>query len=77
MAEILFHLLVIFFVYQVICVGYRICFHPLSHFPGPWCAAASTLYRAYFQIWRDGDYVAQVTHLHEIYGTAILQNVTC
>lgn len=54
--------------YRVGIIIHRLYFHKLSKFPGPKLAAASTLYRAYFQIWRDGDHVAQATRLHETYG---------
>jgi hypothetical protein len=57
-----------FFAYRVGLVIYRLYFHPLSHFPGPKLAAATTLYRAYWQVWQDGEHVAQFTRLHEQYG---------
>lgn len=57
--------------YRIIIVIYRLYFHPLSQFPGPKLAAASTLYRAYYQMIRDGEHVAQWTRLHEVYGPVV------
>ncbi|KAJ5570099.1 Cytochrome P450 [Penicillium hispanicum] len=58
-----------FFAVRIGIILYRLYFHPLSHFPGPKLAAATTLYRAYYQMIRDGDHVAQWTRLHEKYGS--------
>lgn len=49
-------------------VTYRVFFHPLKSFPGPPLAAASTLYRAYFQVFMDGGHIDQFTKLHVKYG---------
>lgn len=57
-----------FFVYWLSKVVYRIYFHPLSKFPGPRLAAATTLYRAWYQIVRDGGQLRQWNKLHEQYG---------
>lgn len=61
-------LLFLFLSYRLFVVLYRLFFHPLRRFPGPKLAAASTLYRAYFQVFRDGDHVANATRLHKKYG---------
>ena len=58
----------ILLVYRILIVLYRLYFHPLSRFAGPKLAAATTLYRAYYQVYRDGDHVAQATRLHGVYG---------
>jgi hypothetical protein len=59
-------------IYRLGIIVHRLYLHPLRHFPGPKLAAASTLYRAYYQIWRDGDHVGQATRLHEIYGKSLV-----
>ena len=58
----------ILIVHRIFVVLYRVFFHPLSRFPGPALAASTTLYRAYYQVYRDGDHLAQATRLHETYG---------
>lgn len=58
----------ILIVHRICVVLYRLYFHPLKEFPGPKLAAASTLYRAYYQVYRDGDHLAQATRLHDRYG---------
>lgn len=50
-------------------VVYRLILHPLSNFPGPQLAAASSLYRIYHEMIRDGEWLAQVEHLHTKYGS--------
>lgn len=55
--------------YRIYVVVFRIYFHRLANFPGPKLAAASTLYRAYFQCWKDGLMLEKATELHEIYGS--------
>lgn len=57
-----------FVTYRIGLIIYRLYFHPLAHFPGPKLAAATTLYRAYWQVWQDGEHVAQFTRLHDQYG---------
>ncbi|KAJ5205354.1 Cytochrome P450 [Penicillium cf. griseofulvum] len=60
-----------FVAYRIGLVIYRLYFHPLAHFPGPKLAAATTLYRAYWQVWQDGEHVAQFTRLHDQYGPVV------
>ena len=57
-----------FVAYRIGLVIYRLYFHPLAHFPGPKLAGATTLYRAYWQVWKDGEHVTQFTRLHDQYG---------
>lgn len=64
----LYFLLALFPVWSLSIVTYRLLFHPLKDFPGPSIAAASTLYRAYFQVYKDGAQVQQFTALHLKYG---------
>jgi hypothetical protein len=54
----------------VICVGlWRVLFHPLSRFPGPKLAAATSLYRTYHEVIRGGEFLRKLNELHAIYGT--------
>ena len=53
---------------RVFIVIYRLYFHPLASFPGPRLAASSTLYRAYYQVWKDGKMMDKIIQLHKIYG---------
>lgn len=54
--------------YRVYVVIYRLYFHRLAGFPGPRLAASSTLYRAYYQCWKDGLMLEKETELHKNYG---------
>ena len=58
----------VLFAYRASVIIYRLYFHPLAHFPGPRLAAASTLYRAYYQCWKDGKLLHKTTQLHKVYG---------
>jgi hypothetical protein len=42
--------------------------HPLRKFPGPFLAGATFWYRAYYDIWRDGEFLFHLKDLHEKYG---------
>lgn len=48
---------------------YRLWLHPLQGIPGPKLASATTLYKAYYDLWKHGEFVFKLTELHEIYGT--------
>jgi hypothetical protein len=50
---------------------YRLYFHPLSKFPGPKLAAASTLYEFYYNVIQGGRYLFVIEELHRKYGTNI------
>jgi hypothetical protein len=45
-----------------------IFYHDLSKYPGPPLAAATTLYRAYYDIVKDGGWLEHLFSLHEKYG---------
>jgi hypothetical protein len=51
-------------------VAYRLTLHPLARVPGPFLAAATGAYEAYFQLAKEGGgrYWVEVARLHEIYG---------
>lgn len=46
----------------------RLWFHPLSKFPGPKLAAATSWYDLYYDLFLDGSYVKDFPKLHERYG---------
>ncbi|TWU70990.1 hypothetical protein ED733_000684 [Metarhizium rileyi] len=57
--------------HRAFLVFYRLYLHPLATFPGPRLAAVSTLYRAYYQFWRDGKLLHKTIKLHKKYGPVI------
>ncbi|KAI9763704.1 MAG: hypothetical protein M1840_009177 [Geoglossum simile] len=50
---------------------YRLLFHPLSGFPGPKLAAATSLYAIYYDMALTGRLVKQMALLHEQYGPVV------
>ncbi|RYP19935.1 hypothetical protein DL765_003083 [Monosporascus sp. GIB2] len=50
---------------------YRLFFHPLAKFPGPWLAAITRYYEAYYDIVQDGQYTFKIAQLHRKYGPII------
>lgn len=59
-------LLVAFYLYAT--VVYRLYFHPLSKFPGPKLAAATSLYDFYFSVIKDGAFIWEIERMHNVYG---------
>lgn len=54
----------------LLIVVYRLTLHPLAKVPGPFLAAATGAYEAYFQLVKDGGgrYWVEIERLHGIYG---------
>ncbi|KAJ6026551.1 uncharacterized protein N7446_004848 [Penicillium canescens] len=52
-------------------VVYRLYFHPLSKFPGPKLAAASTLYEFYYNVIQGGRYLFEIEEMHRKYGPIV------
>ncbi|KAL0069013.1 hypothetical protein AAF712_004006 [Marasmius tenuissimus] len=50
---------------------YRIFFHPLRKFPGPWTAAATYYYRGYYDVVKGGGWVEHIIELHKRYGPVV------
>ena len=46
----------------------RLFFHPLSAFPGPRLAAATTFYKMYFEVIKGGELLGRIHQLHVLYG---------
>jgi cytochrome P450 len=56
--------------YSATVIIYRLFFHPLRHFPGPWTYAASKLPRLW--VWSiKGEGVRRITDLHTRYGSVV------
>ncbi|KAL4744633.1 hypothetical protein BDW72DRAFT_199403 [Aspergillus terricola var. indicus] len=53
---------------------YNLFFHPLSHIPGPWLAAATYLPEFYHDVVRGGRYTRQIQQMHEQYGPIVRIN---
>ncbi|KAJ8093243.1 hypothetical protein PM082_020729 [Marasmius tenuissimus] len=51
--------------------AYRVFLHPLRKFPGPWTAAATHYYRAYYDIVKGGGWTKHMVDLHERYGPVV------
>ncbi|KIY72730.1 cytochrome P450 [Cylindrobasidium torrendii FP15055 ss-10] len=60
-------------VYCICVAAHRLFFHPLRKYPGPRLAAATWLYRFYFDIISQGggEIVTHLEDLHEIYGPVV------
>lgn len=56
---------VVFWIFRSI---YRLYLHPLSKFPGPRIAAATTLYKAYIDVDDNLSLVHELKRLHGIHG---------
>ncbi|KAJ8093191.1 hypothetical protein PM082_020676 [Marasmius tenuissimus] len=50
---------------------HRVFLHSLRKFPGPWTAAATYYYRAYYDIVKDGGWTEHMEELHERYGPVV------
>ena len=59
---------VLFLVYTIVVVLYRLSFHPLARFPGPKLAAATSLYEFYWNVVKDGTATHKRKEWHEKYG---------
>ncbi len=47
---------------------HRLFFHPLSGFPGPLLAGATSLYKTYYDVFKGGEMLQKTHELHSIYG---------
>ncbi len=54
--------------YYLLVLIYRLCFHPLSRYPGPTLAAMSSWYEFYFDVVKRGRFLWEIEKMHEEYG---------
>lgn len=47
---------------------HRLFFHQLGAFPGPAMAATTSLYKAYFEVFKGGELLQHLVELHAKYG---------
>lgn len=59
------------FLYLLLLTLYRLYLHPLSAYPGPRLAAATSLVEFYHDVLRGGQYQFQILHWHTLYGPII------
>jgi len=57
--------------YYATLICYRLFLHPLSRFPGPWFAAVSRWYEAYYEVYLSGQFTFKIAELHKEYGPLI------
>lgn len=55
-------------VYCILGVVYRLCFHPLSKFPGPKLPAATLWPEFYYECIQSGQYFMKIAQWHQQYG---------
>ena len=59
---------VVFCIYGLSLVVYRLYFDPLAGFPGPRIAAATGWYEFYHDVIRRGQYIYKIEEMHKKYG---------
>ncbi|EED18501.1 cytochrome P450, putative [Talaromyces stipitatus ATCC 10500] len=57
--------------YLVFGAIYRLCFHPLSRFPGPRLAGLTKWYEFYYDVVNPGQFIWQIERMHEKYGPIV------
>ena len=60
--------LVLLLLRQICMALYRLFFHPLSGFPGPWFAAITPMYKTYYEVFKGGELLQKIHKLHSVYG---------
>jgi hypothetical protein len=61
---------ILFLIYTLFKIVYRLTLHPLASFPGPKLAAISSLYNAYYDILQPG-LVKRLPAMHKKYGSIV------
>lgn len=64
----------LFLIYRVSIVVHRLFCSPISKFPGPRLAAATSLYELYYNFVKNGKYVFEIERLHKVYGPIVRVN---
>ncbi len=62
--------LIVFALYLVGLVIYRLYLSPIAKFPGPKLAAATYLYEGYYDVVKRGKYTFKIRDLHSEYGVS-------
>lgn len=67
---LLYFILVLVFLalYVLTLTVYRLYFHPLASFPGPWIAAISSWPEFYHEVIRNGQFSKVIDQYHDQYG---------
>lgn len=63
-----------YLLYHAGLIIYNVYFSPLSKFPGPKLAAATSWYEFYYDYWLDGHYIFEIERMHKKYGPIIRVN---
>ncbi|PGH13222.1 hypothetical protein AJ79_03780 [Helicocarpus griseus UAMH5409] len=58
----------------IITVIYRVTFHPLAKFPGPFLCRISYIYQIYYEAWLNGRMLERLPELHRKYGSVVRIN---
>lgn len=66
--ELSIYLVLLWIVYAISLVTYRLYFHPLAHFPGRKFAAATLWYELYYDVVQPGLYYREVSKMHDEFG---------
>ncbi|KAH7034292.1 cytochrome P450 [Macrophomina phaseolina] len=69
--ELSIYLVLLWIVYAISLVTYRLYFHPLAHFPGRKFAAATLWYEFYYDVVQPGLYYREVSKMHDEFGPVI------
>ncbi|EXJ95644.1 hypothetical protein A1O1_00766 [Capronia coronata CBS 617.96] len=64
-------LVVVYFVYLLGLVVYRLYFHPLAKYPGPKYAAISRWHEFYYEVVKKGQFTFKIQELHKQYGPIV------
>lgn len=58
----------VFAIYILGGLVYRLLLSPLAHFPGPKIVAATRWYETYYDLVKRGTYICEIQKMHEEYG---------
>lgn len=62
-----------FLLYKICVYVHRLTLSPLARFPGPKFAAATSLYEAYYDLVKDGQYPWRIREMHRQYGQSAIR----
>ncbi|PPQ66756.1 hypothetical protein CVT24_008713 [Panaeolus cyanescens] len=70
-SSMMLFIVIIWIIKGVATSVYRVYLHPLSRFPGPKLAAVTSLYRTYYEVFKDGALLERIHQLHQLHGPTI------